>query len=220
MQVIFLYLSLCSLTNIFIYVKLFSVKDMGKDNNLSKRQNEVLTFIKKYIAKNGYSPSVREVANGVQLNSPATVHVHLQNLISLGYLKRDNDHAKSLELLVPNEFEVNDGDAIAVPFIHPKLVKDFYHELEHPDEFFYLTSDMVSSRADVFVMFIPDNKLSAFGILKGDNAVIEMTHTVFQNDIIVYFDDDKNITVRKIINSEEIPDNIIIGKIHSIYREY
>ena len=47
---------------------------------LTKRQSEILTFIKKYIARHGYPPAIREICSGVGLSSPATVFVHVKNL--------------------------------------------------------------------------------------------------------------------------------------------
>lgn len=192
---------------------------MIQENILSKKQNEILTFIKKYIAKNGYSPSVREIANSVGLSSPATVHVHLQNLISKGYLKRDNDTSKSLELLVPNEFEIHDGDAIAVPYIQPNFVKNLEYELEHPDEFFYLTSDMISWRSDVFVMAISNNQFSSFGIIRGDNVIVEINHSA-NNGFIVLFDDEHNITIQNVSKEKPIDKSNVIGKVIALFREY
>ena len=55
---------------------------LGCDKNRAKpnqEAKEVLTFIKKYIVENGYPPSVREICNGLDLSSPATVHTHLNN---------------------------------------------------------------------------------------------------------------------------------------------
>ena len=62
-----------------------------KKNNLSAKQNEILIFIKKFMAENKFSPSVREICKGVGLNSPATVHVHLKNLIEKGYLEKKRE---------------------------------------------------------------------------------------------------------------------------------
>ena len=47
---------------------------------LTKKQNETLTFIKKYIVSHGYAPSVREICAGMNLSSPATAHTHLKEL--------------------------------------------------------------------------------------------------------------------------------------------
>ena len=62
---------------------------MKNSKELSTKQNNILIFIKKFIAGNGYSPSVRDICKGVGLSSPATVHVHLSNLIEKGYLRRN-----------------------------------------------------------------------------------------------------------------------------------
>ena len=91
---------------------------MKRYSDLSARQNEILTFIKKYIAKNNYSPSIREIGNGVNLHSPATVHVHIKNLIDKGYLKRnDSNNHKLLELLIPNEYAIEANDVVQIPLL-------------------------------------------------------------------------------------------------------
>ena len=54
--------------------------------NLTKRQKDILEFIKKYTAKYDYSPTIREICQGVNLSSPATVFVHIKNLEKNGYI--------------------------------------------------------------------------------------------------------------------------------------
>ena len=75
-----------------------------KLNKLTNNQETILTFIKKFIAKNGYPPTVREIAAAVNLSSPATVHVHLSNLIEKGFIRRNKKNKRILELLIPNEY--------------------------------------------------------------------------------------------------------------------
>ena len=55
---------------------------------LTKKQNETLTFIKKYIVSHGYSPSVREICSGMNLSSPATAHTHLKELEKKGCIRK------------------------------------------------------------------------------------------------------------------------------------
>ena len=137
---------------------------MKKKDDLTTRQKDILTFIKKYIARNGYSPSIREIGAHVNLNSPATVHTHIQNLIELGYLKREENSHKTLELLVPNEFEIRAQDAVKVPYFDTFVIKDFNHDFEHPDSYFYLSSQMVPKGVSVFVMNIQDDSMCNIGI--------------------------------------------------------
>lgn len=74
------------------------------ENILTKRQEEILTYIKKYSALHGYPPAIREICEGVGLSSPATVFVHVKNLEKNGYLKSTNNKFRTIELLVDNEF--------------------------------------------------------------------------------------------------------------------
>ena len=71
--------------------------DIGKD--LTKRQQEIFDFIKKYSAKYGYPPTVRDIGKAVGLGSPSTVHAHLANLEKIGLLRRDPTKPRAIELL-------------------------------------------------------------------------------------------------------------------------
>ena len=71
--------------------------DIGKD--LTKRQQEIFDFIKKYSAKYGYPPTVRDIGKAVGLASSSTVHAHLANLEKVGLLRRDPSKPRAIELL-------------------------------------------------------------------------------------------------------------------------
>src|SRR3954451_17011581 len=71
--------------------------DIGKD--LTKRQQEIFDFIKKYSAKYGYPPTVRDIGKAVGLASSSTVHAHLSNLEKVGLLRRDPSKPRAIELL-------------------------------------------------------------------------------------------------------------------------
>src|SRR6476661_653126 len=67
--------------------------------DLTKRQQEIFDFIKRYSAKHGYPPTVRDIGKAVGLASSSTVHAHLANLEKLGLLRRDPSKPRALELL-------------------------------------------------------------------------------------------------------------------------
>ena len=71
--------------------------DIGKD--LTKRQQEIFDFIKRYSAKYGYPPTVRDIGKAVGLASSSTVHAHLTNLEKVGLLRRDPSKPRAIELL-------------------------------------------------------------------------------------------------------------------------
>src|SRR4051794_2144983 len=67
--------------------------------DLTKRQQEIFDFIKRYSAKYGYPPTVRDIGKAVGLASSSTVHAHLANLERLGMLRRDPTKPRAIELL-------------------------------------------------------------------------------------------------------------------------
>jgi repressor LexA len=71
----------------------------------TKRQKELLTFIEEFIAANGYSPSYREIMQGLKYTSVATVALHVNNLIKRGHLQKRDRSARSLEVVKPEVAE-------------------------------------------------------------------------------------------------------------------
>lgn len=69
----------------------------------TKKQKELLTFIENFISEHGYSPSYREIMNGLSYTSVATVALHVNNLIKRGHLIKRDHSARSLEVVTPSE---------------------------------------------------------------------------------------------------------------------
>src|SRR3979411_600892 len=69
------------------------------DLNLTKRQQEIFDFIKRYSSRHGYPPTVRDIGKAVGLASSSTVHAHLANLEKVGMLRRDPSKPRAIELL-------------------------------------------------------------------------------------------------------------------------
>lgn len=65
----------------------------------TKKQKELLAFIEQFIVEHGYSPSYREIMNGLQYASVATVALHVNNLIKRGHLRKREHNARSLEVV-------------------------------------------------------------------------------------------------------------------------
>ena len=76
---------------------------------LTKRQEEILSYLKSYIVSHGYPPTVREIGKALGISSPATIHAHLSNLEQKGYIRKDGSKNRALELLVENEFAIKEN---------------------------------------------------------------------------------------------------------------
>ncbi len=68
----------------------------------TKKQKELLTFIEGFIAEHGYSPSYREIMQGTNHTSVATVSLHVNSLIKRGHLRKRDRSARSLEIVKPS----------------------------------------------------------------------------------------------------------------------
>ena len=71
-------------------------------NRLSRRQEQILFFIRESVESRGFPPSIREIGEAVGLSSSSTVHAHLRSLETKGYLKRNPSKPRSIELLDVN----------------------------------------------------------------------------------------------------------------------
>ena len=83
---------------------------------ISKKQSEILKFMKDYIKDKGYPPSVREMCSGVNLKSTSSVHSHLETLEKNGYIRRDPSKPRAIEI-VDDEFNLGRREVINVPMV-------------------------------------------------------------------------------------------------------
>lgn len=69
----------------------------------TKKQRELLSYIEQFIGEHGYSPSYREIMNGLQYTSVATVSLHVNSLIRRGHLRKRDRSARSLEVVAASD---------------------------------------------------------------------------------------------------------------------
>ena len=103
---------------------------------ITAKQNETLTFVKKYIVNHGFPPSVREICKGMNLSSPATVHAHLRQLEKKGLIRKESNKFRTIELLVENEFEEKNEEIVKVPLLGKVSCGNPIEAIEQPNEFF------------------------------------------------------------------------------------
>ena len=206
-----------------------------KKEGLTTKQNEILTFIKKYTAKNNYPPSIREISKGVNLKSPATTHVHVKNLIDKGYLKRNLNNHKILELLVPNEFEKSDDLTVQIPLLGKVTAGSPIEAIENPDEYFPVPVNLIPKNSEVFTLRVSGESMINAGILDNDIVIIERKNTAKNGEIVVAMNEDNEVTLKTFYQEENYirlqPENdfmtpiilknvTILGKAIGLYRKF
>ena len=115
---------------------------------LTPKQSVILDILKKLIAKNGYPPTVREIGKEAHLSSPATIHFHLKQLEIKGYIKQDSNKNRTLELLVPNEYQNTESSIIDVPLLGKVTAGTPIEAIETPDEYFSLPTSMFNNKKE------------------------------------------------------------------------
>ena len=201
---------------------------------LTLRQEEVLTYIKKYIAVHGYPPAIREICAGVGLNSPATVFVHLKNLEKNGIVRSTNNKFRSLELLVDNEYIDKAEDVIKIPLLGKITAGNPITAIEQPDEFFDLPASLVPKNGEVFTLHVSGESMINKGIFDNDYVIIKRQNDAKNGDIVVAMTDENEVTLKTFYKEKDhirlqpendtmepliFPNITILGKAIGLYRK-
>lgn len=203
-------------------------------NNLTRRQEEILTYIKKYIVSHGYPPTVREIGKDLGVSSPATIHTHLSNLESKGFIKKEETKNRAIELLVDNEFSVKQENSIEVPLLGKITAGSPIEAIEKPNEFFSLPAYLIPRNKEVFTLLVSGESMINAGILDGDIVIVERTNTARNGEIVVAMTDENEVTLKTFYKESNyfrlqpendtmepiILDNVsILGKAIGLYRK-
>lgn len=203
------------------------------NRNLTKKQELVLNYIKQYIAIHNYPPAIRDICEGLNLNSPATVHTHIENLKKKGYLKTSTSKNRAIELLVTNEYLQN--DVVTVPLLGKVTAGNPIEAIENPDNFLSLPSYLVPKRKEVFTLEVYGNSMINAGILDKDIVIVERTNTANNGDIVVALNDENEVTLKRFYKEKDYfrlqPENdfmtpiilknvTILGKAIGLYRKF
>ena len=161
---------------------------------LTKKQNDVLDFLKKSIAKNGFPPTVREIGAALGLSSPATTHAHLNTLEKKGYIKKADSKNRAIELLVKNEYEVE--DTVDVPLLGKVTAGSPIEAIEMPDEYFTLPTYLIPTKKEVFTLRVSGESMINAGIHDGDIVIIQRQQTANNGDIVVAMTEENEVTLK------------------------
>ncbi len=163
---------------------------------LTKRQEDILNYIKKYIVAHGFPPTIREIGSALELSSPATIHAHLANLEKKGFIKKQDSKNRTLELLVDNEYDVKDDLTLEVPLLGKITAGNPIEAIEHPDEYFPIPSYLIPKGKDVFTLNVNGTSMINAGILDGDIVIVEKANTARNGQIVVAMTDENEVTLK------------------------
>ena len=185
-----------------------------KTEGLTKKQKEVLDFIKKFHAENKYPPSIRQICSAIDLSSPATVHVHVNHLVEKGYIKRSAEGNRAMELLVPNEYENVGKEVVSVPLLIKENIEDPIKELEMPKALLDIPTYLIPKKKEVFTLKEYDN-VDKIKKLYDDKVTVSIYYidNTLSNDKQGEYD-------KELMNSNNMDDvRDVVNNILELYRE-
>ncbi len=150
--------------------------------DLTKRQKEIYDFIRKYAAKYGYPPTVREIGKAVGLHSSSTVHAHLANLEKIGLLRRDPTKPRAIEVLVDKAKKAISRPGL--PLVGQVAAGEPILAEENIEEYLEVPDVIGGESGDYILRVRGDSRIGA-GILEDDFVVVRPATVADDGEIVV-----------------------------------
>jgi repressor LexA len=171
------------------------------DLNLTKRQQEIFDFVKRYVSEHGYPPTVRDIGKAIGLTSSSTVHAHLGNLERLGLLRRDPTKPRAIEVLVDKARQAVTSPGL--PIVGQVAAGSPMLAEENVEE--YVSVPGIAGGEDgEFVLRIKGDSMKDAGILEGDYVIVRRQESATNGEIVVAMvGDEPEATVKRFFREED-----------------
>lgn len=158
---------------------------MAYQRELTRRQEQILDFIRAEIHRRGYPPSVREIGEAIGLSSSSTVHSHLAALEAKGFIRRDPSKPRALEVLDFRDTEsaIDYGRVNAVPLVGHVAAGQPILAAENIEQTLPLPAEFAGD--STFILRVRGDSMIDAGILNGDFVVVRQQDTANNGDVVV-----------------------------------
>ncbi|MDR1017294.1 MAG: transcriptional repressor LexA [Lachnospiraceae bacterium] len=198
---------------------------------LTKKQEEIFKFLKAYIEKRHFPPSVREICKAVELKSTSSVHMHLESLEKKGYIRRDPAIPRAIEILEDTSLADRKVQVVNVPIIGQVAAGAPILAEQNIENYFPVPEGNLP-RSTSFMLRVKGESMINVGIFDGDLVLVEETNVADNGDLAVALVGDsatvktfykenghfrlqpENDTMEPII----VDDVSILGKVRGVFR--
>ncbi len=161
---------------------------------LTRRQREILDFIEGFVRFRGYSPSFEEIAENFGYRSLATVHEHLSNLQEKGYIRKNYNESRSIEL-VETDLKIA---AVELP-LQGAVAAGYPIEAIQDEECVCVPEDMIAgSTAEHYVLRVRGDSMIDEQIRDGDYVIVQSRDTAYDGEMVIALVDGENATMKKL----------------------
>lgn len=155
---------------------------------ISKKQSEILEYIKQEIVSRGFPPAVREICEAVGLKSTSSVHSHLETLEKNGYIRRDSTKPRAIEILDEN-FGMLRRDMVNVPMVGRVAAGQPILAEENIEGYFPVPAEFMP-KEPTFMLQVKGESMINAGILNGDHILVKEQKTAENGEKVVALIDD------------------------------
>ena len=200
------------------------------NGRISKKQEEILTYIKTQILEKGYPPAVREICAAVNLKSTSSVHSHLETLEKNGYIRRDPTKPRAIEI-VDDEFNLTRREMRNIPVIGQVAAGQPIFAEQNISGYFPLLSETLPA-GNLFMLDVRGDSMINVGIYDGDRIIVQQKTKKKNGDIVVALVED-SATVKTYYKEKGcyrlqpendsmdpiyVNDVVILGKVVGLFR--
>ena len=198
---------------------------------ISKKQQEILDYIKNEILNRGFPPAVREISEAVELKSTSSVHSHLEALEKNGYIRRDATQPRAIEIIDDN-FNLVRREVVNVPLIGTVAACQPIRSVENIETGFPVPAEFMPNEQSFMLRVKGDSMINA-GIFDGDQVLVKQQASAENGDIVVALVED-SATVKTFYKEDGyyrlqpendsmdpilVQDNLqILGKVFGVFR--
>ena len=161
---------------------------------ITKKQTEILEYIKSQLLNKGYPPSVRDICTAVNLKSTSSVHAHLETLEKNGYIRRDPTKPRAIEIIDDN-FNLTRREVVNVPLIGQVAAGQPLLAVENITGYFPIPAEFIP-KEEVFMLNVKGESMVNAGIYDGDQIIVKQQSTASNGEIVVALVDD-SATVKR-----------------------
>lgn len=150
---------------------------------ISKKQLEILEYIKSEILRIGYPPAVREICEAVNLRSTSSVHAHLESLEKNGYIRRDPTKPRAIEI-IDDSFNLTRREMVNVPMVGHVAAGEPILADQNITDYFPIPMEYMPNN-DTFMLIVKGESMINAGIFDGDYVLVEQGNTARNGDMVV-----------------------------------
>jgi repressor LexA len=160
---------------------------------ITKKQQEILDYIKEQIINRGFPPTVRDICAAVNLKSTSSVFSHLEALERNGYIRRDLAKPRAIEV-VDDSFNLVRRELVNVPIVGTVTAGQPILAVQNIDGYFPVPSEYMPN-AQTFMLRVKGDSMINKGIFNGDRILVEQSSTASNGDTVVALIED-SVTVK------------------------